>query len=487
MKLWFRAAFLMFASSVGAQNKLLDQNFWKSNPDLASVKAVINEGNSPSELSDNGFDPVAVSAMNGAAPEVVIFLMSQPGNSVDKILHHNANYLHWLAFSGNTPAVEEAIRKGADIRLVDSHGLTPLGFGLTGRAEEAIAEAFFKAGYKPVETEENGATLLMLAVAHDKNFKKTDYLLSKGLSLNDKDHSGATVFDYAARSGDVEFLKKLLQKGAKPTEHAILYAAAGTRAAPVSEEVFKFLINDLKLNPKMADSDGNTALHLIASKKGSLDAVKFLVSKGLSLDLPNTAGDTPVILAGRATDASVAGYFFDNTQNINTKSKNGTTVLLNAAAKASPEVLELALNKGADVKAADNQGKNALYYLINSYSSKTAGDFDKKLKILQKAGLNLAAVQGDGSNAYHIAIAKNDPALLEKVSTFGADINQKNKEGYTPLHRAAMLSADDTLMKSLLTMGADKSVQTEFGETAYELAAENESLKKNNVNLNFLK
>ena len=99
----------------------------------------------------------------------------------------------------------------------------------------------------------------------------------------------------------------------------------------------------------------------------------------------------------------------------------------------------------------------------------------------------MAAVQGDGSNAYHIAIAKNDTALLEKVSTFGADINQKNKEGYTPLHRAAMLSADDTLMKSLLTMGADKSVQTEFGETAYELAAENESFKKNNVNLNFLK
>jgi ribosomal protein L11 methylase PrmA len=50
-----------------------------------------------------------------------------------------------------------------------------------------------------------------------------------------------------------------------------------------------------------------------------------------------------------------------------------------------------------------------------------------------------------------------------------------------------MISKDDTILKYLISIGAKKEITTDFDESAYALAKENESLTKNNVSLEFLK
>lgn len=77
--------------------------------------------------------------------------------------------------------------------------------------------------------------------------------------------------------------------------------------------------------------------------------------------------------------------------------------------------------------------------------------------------------------------------LLKLAKTSKVDINAVNKEGNSPLLQEAMSAKDDTVLKYLLANGADKSIKTEFDETAYDLASENELLKANKVNINFLK
>lgn len=42
-------------------------------------------------------------------------------------------------------------------------------------------------------------------------------------------------------------------------------------------------------------------------------------------------------------------------------------------------------------------------------------------------------------------------------------------------------------MKYLISVGAKKDAVTNFKETAFDLASENESLSKSNVSVNFLK
>ena len=112
--------------------------------------------------------------------------------------------------------------------------------------------------------------------------------------------------------------------------------------------------------------------------------------------------------------------------------------------------------------------------------------FDAKAKALSKAGLDLKTTQSDKKTVWHLAMDKNDLALLKKVQAFGADINAKDEQGNTVLHYAAMKSRNTDILKYLVANGADITSTTAFGETAYDLAQENELLAKNNVNLDFL-
>ncbi|MEO1031920.1 MAG: ankyrin repeat domain-containing protein [Bacteroidota bacterium] len=113
--------------------------------------------------------------------------------------------------------------------------------------------------------------------------------------------------------------------------------------------------------------------------------------------------------------------------------------------------------------------------------------FETKLELLTEAGLDLSKPQGHGKTLYHLAIEKNNLNLLKRIHEFKVDINAKNKDGLTPLHLAAMKAQNQDMLKYLISIGADKTVKTDFEETVYDLASENELLQKNNININFLK
>ena len=77
--------------------------------------------------------------------------------------------------------------------------------------------------------------------------------------------------------------------------------------------------------------------------------------------------------------------------------------------------------------------------------------------------------------------------MLDEVLKFGLDINSKRSDGMTALHIAAMKAKDDHLLKELITAGADKHILTEFKESAFDLASENEVLQSKHIPLPFLK
>jgi ankyrin repeat protein len=114
-------------------------------------------------------------------------------------------------------------------------------------------------------------------------------------------------------------------------------------------------------------------------------------------------------------------------------------------------------------------------------------DFDSKLAILKTAGLDIAQPQTNGNTIYHLAVAKNNLALLKRLKAFNADINAKNKDGITALQKAAMIAKDDVILKYLVEAGAKKDIKSDFEETAFDLASANETLGKDKISLEFLK
>ncbi|WP_264537427.1 ankyrin repeat domain-containing protein [Flavobacterium sp. N1736] len=492
MKKILFAAILSVSLYVNAQqNKLLDANFWKTSPDFTLVKSEIEKGDNPTELNQFAFDPTVLAINNSASNEVIKYLIELPGNGIKKITHDGRIYLHWAAYKGNAEIVQYLIAKGSDINFEDSHAATPIAFAAgAGIVNPATYEAFFKAGIDP-KKKYDGASLLLLSIPNDKDLTTTSYLESRGLSVKDVDKNGQTAFDYAARAGNIAQLKTLVEKGVKYTDNAIISAAQGMRRSANPIEVYQYLVDDLKLKPTVTASNGQTVLHILARKEKQSEIVAYFINKGVDVSKTDKEGNTAFIVAAEGKDLELLQTLLPKVKNINAVNLKGESALTQAVKGSSAEIVSFLLSKGADVNIKDNNGNDLAFYLIDSF--KPAGpapqkdDFSDKLTVLKDKGINFAAPQKDGNTVLHTAIIKNNIHLLKNLEGLNVDLNAKNKEGLTALHKAAMVAKDDSVLKYLVALGAKKDIKTEFDETAYNLAKENEVLKKNNISVEFLK
>lgn len=494
----FALATTLFVSAQ-QKNSLLEQSFWKASPNVAAVQAEIAKGNNPSESNDRAFDPVVYAINNDAPTESIKLLLEQPGNTVNKSTHDNRIYLHWAAYKGNDEIVKYLIAKGADINAEDSHGTTPITFAANaGQSNIAVYDAIFKAGISPKKKYKDGANLLLLAIASDKDLALTNYFISKGMSLKDVDNEGNTAFNYAARSGNITLLKTLLEKGVQYTDNAIIIAAEGSRRDANTIEVYHYLVNDLKLKPTVISIEGQTVLHSIVRKPKQIEIINYFLTKGVDVNKADKDGNTALMNAATARDTEALELLLAKIKDINALNTKAESALTIAIQSGSVKTAKLLLNKGADVNVVDKDGNNLGFYLIESYKPQSGREpegatttkedpFTAKMELLQEKGLNITAAQKDGSTLYHFAVLKNDLSLIQKLGSLNIDINAQNQDGLTALHKAAMVSSDDTLLKYLVSIGAKKEIKTEFDETAYDLAKENETLNKKNVSLEFLK
>lgn len=494
------------ATTAQQQNTLLSQAFWQMQPNVSTVKAEINKGNSPSQSNAIEMDAV-VMAINAQAPnETIKFLIDQPGNSISKLTHDGRTYLHWAAQRGNFEVIDYLLSKGAKVNVMDTHGSTPLlAAASSGQQNTKIYDVFLAHGDNlKTNLSGDGANALLLAIPNDKDFALTNYFVSKGLDLKSTDADGNNGFAYAAKSGNIELMKTLQQKGIPVSPYALLMAAQGGRRGPGSNggganlAVYEY-IESLGVKPNATDKSGNNVLHYLVRKPGQAEIIQHFLSKGVDVNQLDEDGNTVFINATTSNrDTAVLAMLLPKTKNINQGNAKGVTALAMAVRSNLAEVVAYLIAHGASVNAVDREGNNLAYYLVQSYSSRggrgmggagsnPSAEFDAKMKVLQDKGFKVTTLQQNGNTLYHLAVAKNDLPLVTHIQPLGIDINARNKEGLTALHRAAMISKDDSMMKYLLSVGAQKNVQTNFKETAFDLAAENESLTKNNVSVNFLK
>lgn len=478
---------ILFSINLVAQDNIFtDRSFWKSNPSIAIVDEKIAEGNDITELNSNAFDGVVYALLEKIDNETVKYLLSKKGNDVNKITHDGRTYMFWAAYADNLEMVKYLFENGAKTDIIDSHGSTVLNFvANSGLKNTELYDYIFSIGADvEMKTNYNGANALLLISPHLEDFQLVDYFINKGATFTDKDNNGNGIFEYAAKGGNINFLKMLTSKNATIGNNAMIFATQGARRNKTNLETYKAL-EKMGAKVNVVDENNTNPLHSIANYSDDIATFQYFLSKDVDVNHKNNDGRTPFMYAANRNNLEVVTYLFPKVDDINTKDNNGLSALSYAVNRNSINVVNFLLENGADINIKDEKGNSLSYYLINNFNEKNPNTFEEKLKLLQNKGLTINTLQANGNSLLHLATERNDLALLKRLKDFNIDVNIKNQEGLTALQIAAMKSKDIEIIKYLLEIGADKNVKTDFEETVYDLASENELLQQQNIN--FLK
>jgi ankyrin repeat protein len=147
-----------------------------------------------------------------------------------------------------------------------------------------------------------------------------------------------------------------------------------------------------------------------------------------------------------------------------------STVLHWLISKGSQVFVALLLAHGADVNAATVDGVTPLHQAVASSANYYM------TTILLTHGADVNAADKNGSTPLHLAIRKKSPGIVALLLAHGADAKAANVDGITPLHHAASTGNCDTAT-FLLAHGADVNAACKNGKTPLHRAVENSHYK----------
>ncbi|PWI30564.1 hypothetical protein DI383_03690 [Flavobacteriaceae bacterium LYZ1037] len=479
---------ILGVQSIAQENVFLKRDFWDSNPTIENIDSKINQGCDIAQANSNNFDAVVYAILQDAPISTLQYIQSKPGNDVNKLTHDGRTYIFWAAYKGNVEFMKYLLKKGAKTDLTDDKGNTILNFAAgSGQQNTKVYDLCLANGANlKKDLTPNGANALLLAAPFDTDFKLTEYFISKGLDIKSEDAEGNNIFNYVSKTGNINMLKQLINKGIKGTDNAFIFAAYGTRNNTNGLEFYQFL-ESVGLNPNTKNKDEITPLHIVASRSQDLDIINYFISKENNVNQTDKDGNTPFLNASSRNNIDVITLLLKQVDDINLVNKKGESALTLAVENNSNKIVELLIEKKANVSVLDANGNNLAYYLIHSFNSEKIKDFELKASLLKSHGLDLTSNQTNGNTLYHLAVEKNNLDLIQWVPNDKVDINAKNKEGNTALHLAAMNAKNTDILKYLVSKGAKLNEVTEFEETAFDIASENEILKTNNISIDFLK
>src|SRR5215472_1938925 len=409
------------------------------NANTEAIQALLAAGADPNAAGADGQTPLMLVARtaNVAAAKL---LLEKGANPNAKETQRGQTALMWAAANSQGPMMRELLAHGAEVDTAsDTDLMTPLVSGepraqprppggetalLFATREGCMdcVKALAEKGAKLDLADPEGVTPLITAV-FNAHFDVAKYLVNQGANVNKWDWWGRTplylsvdynTLPHGGRADQpsldetlpIDLIRRLLDKGANPNAQLKLfppYRATG---------------NDRGLDTMI--QVGTTPL-LRAAKAFDAPAIKLLLDHGALIDLPNTQGWTPTVVASGmgSVDADTRGYF--TTSDVQERSISSLELLLShggdingkagrlqqaplhgAAFWGWNKVVEYLLSKGADINLTDGRGYTALDYAMGRAGGNSRGgqriDVHKETGdlLISKGGVAGTPVQQSG-------------------------------------------------------------------------------------------
>ena len=391
--------------------------------DVDAVKLLLSSGADPKVANRYGVTPLSEAAAAGNA--AIIEMLLQAGADPKTVTTADGETVLMIAArTGDVEAVKVLLARGADANAKESYrGQTALMWAAAERHADVVKLLL-----------ERGADWKIQSLARETNIPK----LSAASSVTPMARGGLTAFHFAAREGEIETGRVMLDAGVDINQVDV----DGTSGLVVSilnkrYSYAKFLL-DRGADPNIADSRGRAALYaaidmrnqdysaLPAHKEDdplpSLDLIKVLLARGAN---PN-AQLTKALPGRSGMDAG------------DTTLGPGSTPFMRAARAGDALAMHALLEYGADPALANKDGNTALQFAAGvGYRDKnTKGSESEALeavKLTVGLGLDINRENDRGETALHGAASRGADTLVQYLADQGASLNAKTKQGLTPL------------------------------------------------------
>ena len=230
----------------------------------------------------------------------------------------------------------------------------------------------------------------------------------------------------AARMGDVEAVRQMLEAGEDPNppEYHDSYAPLQFAAGNGHVEMTRLLL-EAGANTEYRDHNNDRAI-IWAARWGHAGTVKLLLN------------------AGSPPDSDLDPH--------------RVTPVMEAARYAHNDVIRLLLDAGADVRRRDDTQETALHVAALT-------DDVELVEMLLAAGADPDAREEIfNETPLHVAALWSEPASIAALAEAGADVEARARDEETPLFIAAK-SGNGRNVSALLAAGADSDARSVTGET----------------------
>jgi ankyrin repeat protein len=445
---------------------------------LATIIRLLLEstGNNDVDMQDsNGKTPLSLVAEKGYLEAAIPVL--QHGASVAMKDNRGWTALHWACKQGHEPMARLLVEHGVDVSAKDKQGATAL-YWAAEKGHEATVRLLLENGAEVNLREGRGITPLQGASSsgHEGVVR---LLLDKGAEIDAKDdYFGRTALHRAAGGGHVGVLQLLLGHGADVNATNNWGRTALHRATGAGREAVTRLLLEHRADTSLKETaQGATALHG-AADGGHTTVMSLLIENGADVAARNDEKwATPLHWAARRGHEKAVLLLVEHGAEVAARDKSGMTALHEAAANGRDGVARLLLD-WIDIETKDNRGATPLHWAA-------AGGHEAAALMLLEKGANARATDNEGrtalhyaaeakntsgTNALHRAAKEGNVAVMRSLLANGADVNSRDSTGATALHWAAAWG-HELAVRLLLENGVEVMAADGYGWTALHRAA----------------
>uniref|UniRef100_A0A914I8G2 K Homology domain-containing protein n=1 Tax=Globodera rostochiensis TaxID=31243 RepID=A0A914I8G2_GLORO len=383
---------------------------------------------------------------------------------VDEEIEGDDSLFRYVCAAGYDDLAKLLISMRNSAEFVQQSDSTPLMESCCGGHSDVV-RILVQAGadVNALSSTQNTALIYACASGHIECVRE---LLATGrCDLTIRNEAGHCALMEAANIGNVEIMKALIQHGAKVTcvvesveykESPLTLAAfkghydaakyllslmSETKNEQEEEELYTALIE--------ASMDGHVENPLtLAAGGGHNEMVKLLLDSGADLEEPNDEGYTPLMEASREGHLDVVELLLNRGANVNAKIEDGLeTPLTLAASGGFKNVVELLVLLGGDLTIGE---RTPLYEACQEGHEEVAQFIVQHLR----KSYSLQVVQKDLNEALLCTAGIDSDSICDLLIENGAQIDCFSKENRTPLMEAARQNCTK-VVELLIKKGAD--------------------------------